>query len=44
MPKDSQPDNKKAREAKSNGQTPLTRENQNKSRTAKKQSAEKNDV
>ena len=44
MPKDSQPDNKKARKAKSNDQTPITRENQNKSRTTKKQSAEKNDV
>ena len=27
MPKDSQPDNKKAREIKSKGQTPITREN-----------------
>lgn len=44
MPKDSQVDTKKARKEKSNGQTPLTRENQNRSRTAKKQSAEKNDV
>ena len=39
MPKDSQPDNKKARNAKCHGQTPLTRENQNQSRNAKKQSA-----
>lgn len=38
MPKDSQPDNKKARVRKCNGQTPITRENQNRSRTAKKQS------
>lgn len=44
MPKDSQPDNKSARKEKSNGQTPLTRENQNQSRNTKKQSAEKNDV
>ena len=29
MPKDSQPDPKKVREEKANGQTPLTRENQN---------------
>lgn len=38
MPKDSQIDSKEAREAKSRGQTPLTRENQNRSRTEKKQS------
>ena len=44
MAKDSQPDNKEARERKSNGQTPLTRENQNRSRTAKKQSAQRGDV
>lgn len=44
MPKDSQPDNKKAREEKANGQTPITRENQNQSNNAKKQSAKKNDV
>jgi hypothetical protein len=44
MPKDSQPDNKNARKEKSNHQTPLTQENQNKSRTAKKQSAKNNDV
>ena len=44
MPKDSQPDNKKARKAKARGQTPLTRENQNQNRNAKKQSAENNDV
>jgi hypothetical protein len=36
MPKDSQPDNKKARMEKCNGQTPLTRENQNHNRNAKK--------
>lgn len=44
MPKDSQPDAKRAREEKANGQTPLTRENENRSRTAKKQSAPRNDV
>lgn len=41
MPKDSQPDNKKARVAKSNGQTPITQENMNQNRTHKKQSAER---
>jgi hypothetical protein len=44
MPKDSQPDNKKARVVKSNGQTPLTRENQNKNKNAKRKSVEHNDV
>ncbi len=44
MPKDSQPDNKKARIIKSNGQTPITRENQNQNRNAKKQSIPNNDV
>lgn len=44
MPKDSQPDQKRVREEKANGQTPLTKENQNRSRTAKKQSAKRNDV
>jgi hypothetical protein len=44
MPKDSQPDNKKARKIKANGQTPLTRENQNKNRNAKRQSIKNNDV
>ncbi len=44
MPKDSQPDNKRARIKKADGQTPLTRENQNKSKTAKKQSNKQNDV
>ena len=29
MPKDSQPDNKQARMEKANGQTPITKENQN---------------
>lgn len=44
MPKDSQPDNKKARIKKANGQTPITKENQNQNKNVKKQSAEKNDV
>ncbi len=44
MPKDSQPDNKKARAEKANGQTPITRENQNKNKNAKKQSIKNNDV
>lgn len=44
MPKDSQVDGKKAREAKSRGQTPLTRENQQNTRNVKKQSNPKNDV
>ena len=38
MPKDSQPDSKKARMEKCNGQTPITRENQNQNRSAKKKS------
>jgi len=44
MPKDSQPDNKEARKRKANGQTPITQENQNQNRNAKKQSIENNDV
>lgn len=44
MPKDGQIDNKKARKEKSNGQTPLTRENQNHTRNTKKQSAPKIDT
>lgn len=44
MTKDSQPDNKKARKEKSNGQTPLTREAQNHNSNAKKQSIPRNDV
>lgn len=44
MPKDSQPDNKKARKAKSNGQTPITQENQNQNKNSKKQSTKNNDV
>ncbi|MCY6960694.1 MULTISPECIES: hypothetical protein [Clostridium] len=45
MPKDSQPDNKKARMEKSNWDTPITRETaKNKNRTSKKQSAKRGDV
>jgi len=44
MPKDSQPDNKHARIQKANGQTPITRENKNQNRNAKKQSIKNNDV
>lgn len=44
MPKDSQPDNKRARMDKANGQTPLTRENQNKNRNAKRKSIKQDDV
>lgn len=44
MPKDSQPDPKDVRKAKANGQTPLTRENQNQNRNAKKQSIRNDDV
>lgn len=41
MPKDSQVDKKEVRKAKSKGQTPLTRENQNQNRNAKKHSVPK---
>lgn len=44
MPKDSQPDPKEVRKKKANGQTPLTRENQNQNRNAKKKSIQNNDV
>ncbi len=44
MAKDSQPDNKTARKKKAKGQTPLTRENQNQNKNAKKQSIENDDV
>lgn len=44
MPKDSQPDNKKARNDKANGQTPITREAQNHNKNAKKKSIPNNDV
>lgn len=44
MSKDSQPDNKKARMEKCNGQTPITKENQNQNPNAKKKSVKHNDV
>lgn len=44
MPKDSQPDNKKARKEKAKGQTPITEENHNQSRNTKKQSAKRDNV
>jgi len=44
MTKDSQPDNKKARTEKANDQTPITRENQNQNRNAKKQSIKNNHI
>ena len=44
MPKDSQPDNKKARAEKCKGQTPITEEAQNHNRNAKKHSIKNNDV
>mgnify|MGYP001059335567 CR=1 FL=1 len=44
MPKDSQPDPKGVRKKKANDQTPLTRENQNQNRNAKKKSIQNNDV
>ena len=44
MPKDIQPDNKRARQKKCKGQTPITRENQNQSQNAKKHSVQNNDV
>jgi hypothetical protein len=44
LPKDSQMDNKKKRWEKSNGQTPIGKENQNQNRNAKKHSVKNNDV
>lgn len=44
MPKDSQIDKKEVRAKKCNYQTPLTRENQNQNRNAKKKSIPNNDV
>lgn len=44
MPKDSQIDKKEVREEKAKGQTPLTKENQNKNKNAKRQSIKNNDV
>lgn len=42
MPKDSQPDNKKARKKKANGQTPITKENQNQNHNQKKEALGQN--
>lgn len=44
MPKDSQPDPKGVRNEKAKGQTPLTWENQNQNRNAKKKSIPYDDV
>ena len=44
MPKDSQMDSKLVRDQKARAQVPLTQENQNRSKTDKKQSAEHSDV
>jgi hypothetical protein len=44
MPKDSQPDKKKVALEKANGQTPITRENQNHNKNPKKQSNRTNDI
>lgn len=44
MSKDSQPDNKKARKEKANGNTPITEENKNQNKNSKKQSIKNNDV
>ena len=44
MPKDSQPDNKESRMEKCNNQTPITKENENQNKNAKKKSVENNDV
>lgn len=44
MAKDSQPDNKEARMRKCKGQTPITKEAQNKNPNTKKQSVKNGDV
>ena len=44
MPTDRQPDPKGVRKEKANGQTPITRENQNQNKNAKKKSIKNNDV
>ena len=44
LPKDSQPDNKRARKEKSKGQTTITAEAQNHNPNAKKHSVRNNDV
>lgn len=43
MPKDSQPDKKRARKEKSRGQIPITEEGHNHNPNAKKQSVDKGD-
>lgn len=44
MPKDSQPDKKRERYEKCNGQTPITEENHNHNPNSKKHSVKNNDV
>ncbi len=44
MPKDSQPDTKRARKIKSKGQTSIAADAQSNSRTTKKQSADRSNV
>lgn len=44
MPKDSQPDKRKARVKKSQGQIPITEEGHNHNPNSKKQSVKNNDV
>ena len=44
MPKDSQPDNKRARMEKCNWQTPITEEGKNNNKNTKKQSVKRGDV
>jgi hypothetical protein len=44
MPKDSQPDNKRARKSKANGQTPITQEAKNHNPNEKKRSVKNNDA
>jgi len=44
VPKDSQPDNKRARMEKAKGQTPITRENMQKNKNAIRKSIRNNDV
>lgn len=44
MPKDSQPDNKRAAKEKANGQTPITRENQNQNQKGGKKAHKPNEA
>ncbi len=44
MAKDSQPDNKRARMEKAHNQTPITEENHQKNKNAKRNSIKNNDV